>query len=359
LYDASGVKHKATYYAVNPMQIPLGATTTENTGTNLSQSSYTDYCGNYVYENGKIKRILTPEWYIEAAGAIPMNYIPYWSYNYLLKDHLGNTRLRLYGNYISAKSPILNNYGGAIDYYPFGMEIEKVVSCQGLAMSYINGTVTPYLYNGKEMDRMNGLNEYDYGARWRDAAVGNGWNTMDPLAEKYYSTSPYAYCLNNSVNKIDPDGRWVPDSEGNLIAEEGDDAESLAKFQNFSYDDALEQLQNEGYTTDKNDILNLDVGDVLNIDNVYTESIDNSSSQFTTDVMMGLSTISGSGPGIDRGALEDNYNCWGSVIAGTQDNEIKNGVGINDPKTFDNDLKSDYKPVNQDNAVFDKTVVHR
>ena len=29
----------------------------------------------------------------------------------------------------------------------------------------------------------------------------------DPLCEKYYWISPYAYCLNNPVNMIDPDGR--------------------------------------------------------------------------------------------------------------------------------------------------------
>jgi hypothetical protein len=33
--------------------------------------------------------------------------------------------------------------------------------------------------------------------------------TIDPLAEKYYSVSPYAYCLNNPIKYIDPDGRVV------------------------------------------------------------------------------------------------------------------------------------------------------
>ena len=30
---------------------------------------------------------------------------------------------------------------------------------------------------------------------------------MDPLCEKYYSVSPYAYCANNPVNAFDPDGK--------------------------------------------------------------------------------------------------------------------------------------------------------
>ena len=30
---------------------------------------------------------------------------------------------------------------------------------------------------------------------------------MDPLAEKYYSVSPYAFCNNNPVNLVDPDGK--------------------------------------------------------------------------------------------------------------------------------------------------------
>jgi hypothetical protein len=33
--------------------------------------------------------------------------------------------------------------------------------------------------------------------------------TVDPLCEKYPWISPYAYCLNNPVNAIDPDGRLV------------------------------------------------------------------------------------------------------------------------------------------------------
>jgi hypothetical protein len=55
---------------------------------------------------------------------------------------------------------------------------------------------------------MNGLNQSDYGAR-RKYSWGSIWTTRDPLCEKYYSTSPYAYCAGNPINRVDPDGRWV------------------------------------------------------------------------------------------------------------------------------------------------------
>lgn len=38
--------------------------------------------------------------------------------------------------------------------------------------------------------------------------VGSWWN-VDPLAEKYFSTSPYNYVHNNPINARDPDGRIV------------------------------------------------------------------------------------------------------------------------------------------------------
>jgi len=52
---------------------------------------------------------------------------------------------------------------------------------------------------------MHGLNEYDFSARWQDAA-NPGFTTADPLAEMYYSQSPYMYCGGDPVNRVDPTG---------------------------------------------------------------------------------------------------------------------------------------------------------
>lgn len=54
----------------------------------------------------------------------------------------------------------------------------------------------------------HGFNMYDYGARFYDQTLGC-WHSMDPLAEKYYSVSPYAYCAGNPVMFVDPDGRYI------------------------------------------------------------------------------------------------------------------------------------------------------
>ena len=43
-----------------------------------------------------------------------------------------------------------------------------------------------------------------------DLAYGR-WPTVDPLAEKYYSQSPYIYCLNNPLRFTDPTGMAVED----------------------------------------------------------------------------------------------------------------------------------------------------
>lgn len=39
-----------------------------------------------------------------------------------------------------------------------------------------------------------------------DPFIGR-WTSAGPMAEKYYHLSPYAFCHNNAVNAVDPDGR--------------------------------------------------------------------------------------------------------------------------------------------------------
>jgi hypothetical protein len=174
---------------------------------------------------------------------------------------------------------------------------------------------------------------------------------MDPLAEKYYSISPYAYCLNNPVCYTDPTGMWVADENGNLVAEKNDNAWTLAKFQNITPKEAIAQLKGQGYTINDKGILNLKVGDMVTLDNVYTQSIANSTSEYTLDAALsGEKTRSDKKP-------EDNYNCWGSAIAGSQGQDIKVGVGIPTGDIFDNKLGNQYTPTTAADAKFGSTVL--
>ena len=140
------------------------------------------YCGNIFYSNGKVNRIFFDGGYITLNGDTP-------TYHYYLQDHLGNNRVVVNQN---------DSVEQVNHYYPFG----------ALFGESTGGDKNRYKYNGKELDRLNGLNWYDYGARHYDAAIGS-WPTVDPLCEKYYSLSPYNFCGNNPVKFIDSDGREV------------------------------------------------------------------------------------------------------------------------------------------------------
>ena len=166
VYSYDGTKLQVTHKS----QLPPTETTTT-------------YCDNLVYENGVLKQILVGGGYVTLNGSTPV-------YHFYIRDHLGNNR-------VVAKAD------GTVEqtnhYYPYG----------GLMADISTGSdLQPYKYNGKELDRMHGLDTYDYGARQYAAAIGR-WDRVDPLCEKYYDVSPYAYCGGNPINAIDPDGRSI------------------------------------------------------------------------------------------------------------------------------------------------------
>ena len=169
VYDAMGTKFQTIY-------IELDVVDTRT------------YAANRIY-GGTIsiilRRLLTQEGYIDKSGD---NY----SHFYFLKDYLGSNRR------------VLNSSGGIVqstNYYAFGSSYAENPKRS-------DQWLQPYKYNGKELDRMIGLDYYYYSARTYDP-VTTRFTTMDPLSEKDYSISPYVFCMNNPVRNIDPFGMDV------------------------------------------------------------------------------------------------------------------------------------------------------
>jgi RHS repeat-associated protein len=67
------------------------------------------------------------------------------------------------------------------------------------------GGVNKYQFNGIELNDDFGLNWNMAEYRSYDASIGR-WNGVDPLAEKYYSMSPYNGMGNNPIMNTDPKG---------------------------------------------------------------------------------------------------------------------------------------------------------
>ena len=102
---------------------------------------------------------------------------------FYFQDHLGSS------TYITDLNGKIAQYSA---YTPYGEMFRE----------YRN--VTPYRFNGKELDTETGL--YYYGARYYNPATAL-WLGVDPLASKYPGMSPYVYCMSNPVKYVDPDGR--------------------------------------------------------------------------------------------------------------------------------------------------------
>jgi RHS repeat-associated protein len=193
---------------------------------------------------------------------------------------------------------------------------------------------------GKELDIETGL--YYYGARYLDPKISR-WLSGDPALGEYvpqagrqsgglpgmggvYNTTNlhvYHYGGNNPVKYIDPNGRFTSDSDGNLIAETGDSAGTLANLLGITVTSALSLLSDQGYTRGY-----LEGGNKITLDNVYTRSIANAN--ISDDYL--------------------NINCYSATIAGTSGQEISTNSEIKIEiidlvEDFNKRLESSYTPL--------------
>lgn len=183
VYDAEGnklsVSYNLTAMSSAQPQMPV-MQSSDVASANVSNGQKTiEYCGNIIYD-GDETMILND------VGYALCNKDNNFSFHYYLKDHLGNNRV-----VVSEDGEIEQ----VNDYYPTG----------ALMASSMGGDTQRFKYNGKELDRVNGLNWYDYGARNYDAEIVV-WKGVDKMADKNVTTSLYGYCNSNPMRFIDPLG---------------------------------------------------------------------------------------------------------------------------------------------------------
>ena len=122
---------------------------------------------------------------------------------YFHSDHLGSA------------SWITNNTGLPVQhllYLPFG---------EHFANEHSSGYDERFTFTGKERDAETGY--YYHGARFNNSDIG--WLSVDPMADKYPSLTPYNYCAWNPIKLVDPTGEEFTDfqDENGILIKHIDD----------------------------------------------------------------------------------------------------------------------------------------
>ena len=195
LYDALGNTRCIYYFGQNQIEYIYAADGTKLRTIHRPASSSAltdsiDYIGNLILKNGQPSMYLFEGGYatFDTNGTVD-------GWHYYIQDYMGNNRMVVKKN-------------GTVEqithYYPYGGVIGDIST---------NENVQKYKFEGKELDRTFGLDNYDIHARQYFAMMPT-WDKVDPMAEFNFKGSPYAYCSGNPVNYGDYDGcdYWSTDN---------------------------------------------------------------------------------------------------------------------------------------------------
>ena len=106
-----------------------------------------------------------------------------------------------------------------------------------------------HTFSAKERDAETGLSYF--GARYYSSDLSI-WLSIDPMSDKYPSTSPYAYCRNNPIMLIDPNGEFDTRSEARQYRKEhhtGGKIKRNSDNDNFSGKYSIENRRTGSYYT--------------------------------------------------------------------------------------------------------------
>ncbi|MDR0829313.1 MAG: RHS repeat-associated core domain-containing protein [Prevotellaceae bacterium] len=169
--------------------------------TEQLSENFTTFATDYFVERNSGKNVCTESNIVEAAK---------WDikdlgekFSEILNSAAPDKPYYFHPDYLGGGSMVTDENGAyyqALAYCPFG---EDLVSKKATAGSSYN---LPYQFTGKEKDDESGFNYF--GARYYWSWLGVFIST-DPHWYKYPQLSPYNYCANDPINKIDIDGRDI------------------------------------------------------------------------------------------------------------------------------------------------------
>jgi RHS repeat-associated protein len=161
----------------------------------------TDYLGNLVMKNGHLSIYRFDGGYVSFSN----DTINGW--HFYISDYMGNNRMVVRDSIIEQIT----------HYYPYGGVIGDISTLLSDVTKGNNENMQKYKFEGKELDRTFGLDNYDIHARQYFSMMPT-WDRVDNKAEDYYHLSPYSYCAGNPVNLGDYDGMdiWEIDNEGRI-----------------------------------------------------------------------------------------------------------------------------------------------
>ncbi|TDQ22656.1 DUF6443 domain-containing protein, partial [Tenacibaculum caenipelagi] len=161
----------------------------------LTNTTTTDYAGNFIYENGELQFFNHPEGYIKNDNGT-------FNYVYQYKDHLGNVRLSYADanndGVITASTEIIEES----NYYPFGL---KHKGYNNVTSSIGNSVAQKWNYLGQESNEELGLNWLTFRYRNYMPDLGRFFG-VDPVSEEYMSISNFQFAHNSPIWKIELEG---------------------------------------------------------------------------------------------------------------------------------------------------------
>jgi uncharacterized protein (TIGR02594 family) len=118
-----------------------------------------------------------------------------------------------------------------------------------------------YTFSAKEKDIETGYSYF--GARYYTSDLSI-WLSVDPMSDKYPNMTPYAYCANNPVILVDPDGmEWYENETGEVVWDK-----------NVTIDNVPENCKYIGKTAEYCDNGNLYKGDENGLMTCYNQTVE-------------------------------------------------------------------------------------